>query len=129
MKTKLLFFIIFSFFNYYSFSQLPEDGTYVFENNEVKLTIEVIESGYKVVKSKLYFKSNKKESISKGEWFQVNEHGVDEDYKGPFGWYQIIEGVYKYDIELELNKNIILINSRDKFISKNKFLTFKSYSK
>ena len=99
---KYRFLIAFLFTCSLSYSQFLEDGIYLLSDgglNQVRLTI--CEGGNNVCYFELIHDENTIAFTETGEWFRVNPNGVDPDYDGPMGWYQMstFEGEY---FELEM---------------------------
>jgi hypothetical protein len=122
---SLLFFL----FTNIMYSQIPNEGTFVFENSEVKLTIKLLDYGTTVATSKLYFKASKKVFLSKGEWTIIDDTNLPEDYPGPFGWFEIYEGNYKYNLEFDYPNKSLIIKPISKFLLKDNVVKYKSYTK
>lgn len=117
MKTKLLL-MTFAFV-FASKAQL-DDGTYHFSDKKnYKIDLTVCEGGEGICNFAFY--ENEKEIVvaSYGEWFRVNSNGVEEDYEGPWGWYQIeIDDEY-FEIEvLSSDKIKVLRGETELFLFK-----------
>ena len=99
---KFSFLFAFLFATSFSFSQFFDDGGYFLSDGgmyQVRLT--VCEGGFNICYFQFMHDENTIALSETGEWFQVNPNGVDPDYEGPMGWYQMStpEGEY---FELEM---------------------------
>ena len=79
------------------------DGNYFYGNVNKDIILEVSNGGENII---VIIETKEGDYIIKeegsGEWFAVNLKGVDEDYYGPEGWYDIYMGDDNYvEIELE----------------------------
>ncbi|MEY3501576.1 MAG: hypothetical protein RL308_3249 [Bacteroidota bacterium] len=98
-----------------SYAQL-NDGKYTFSNDELTFSFETSDGGWVISYAKITVKKSNKTYDGKGEWFKVNPNGVDEEYSGPLGWYQlqINDCVFEFDEPID---NSIFLSSSDCIIS------------
>jgi len=107
MNLKLLLFTFLSSMACYA--QL-EDGTYRFtDENLYDVDLTICDDGNSVCEFTFYHDANLVTTTSQGEWFRVNPNGVDEDYGGPWGWYQIQTEEEYFEIELLSTSQIKVI--------------------
>jgi hypothetical protein len=113
-KNKLCgqFLIMFLFFTQTAFSQL-DDGNYMFSNNEIKLKLTIAEDGWKVTSATFTYLTANKTITGSGEWFPVNMNGVDQNYNGPAGWYQIQTAECNYEAEINYSTKHCKLNQFD----------------
>ena len=98
MNLKVVLFALLSSIS--SYAQL-EDGTYRFtDGNLYDVDLSICDGGETVCEFTLYHDANLVTTTSQGEWFRVNPNGVDEDYEGPWGWYQIQTDEEYFEIEV-----------------------------
>jgi len=100
MKYSFLFAFLFA--TSFSFSQFLDDGGYFLtDGNMYQVRITVCEGGLNICYFQFMHDENTIALTETGEWMQVNPNGVDPDYEGPMGWYQMStpEGEY---FELEM---------------------------
>jgi len=88
-----------------------DDGQYTFANDKVTLKLTVIDDGWTISSVTLTNNTSKKTSTGTGEWFRVNPNGVDEDYQGPWGWYQFQTADCNY--EFDVPKDKLILNQYD----------------
>ena len=103
MKNIIYSTIIFLCFSNSSFSQM-DDGKYKFANNEITLSFTITGDGWQIKEIKITNNTTKKIVTGQGEWFRVNLNGVDADYDGPEGWYQIQTSECNYEFNVPSNK-------------------------
>ena len=114
MRKFIYTLFVFVFLSSVAFGQSFEDGKYLFKKNNLLLTIEVCDSGWVICSFTL--EENRVNIVNdlRGEWFKVNMNGVDEDYDGPEGWYQIDSGNKSFEIDYLSSREILLIwNDKD----------------
>ena len=105
-KVIYLLTMSFMFFVQTTLAQM-DDGQYTFTNDKVTLKLTVIDDGWTISTVTLINNLSKKTSKGTGEWFKVNPNGVDEDYQGPWGWYQFQTTECNYDFNVPKDKLIL----------------------
>jgi hypothetical protein len=100
---KIIYSIIILCFSNSSFSQM-NDGKYKFANNEITLSFTITDEGFQIKEINITNNTTKKILPGEGEWFKVNLNGVDADYNGPEGWYQIQTAECNYEFNVPSNK-------------------------
>jgi hypothetical protein len=76
-----------------------EDGHYTYSNSEIILMFTIGGGGWEIYEIILIKKSLDGLTGGTGKWFKVNLNGVDEDYKGPEGWYQFQTNDCRYEFD------------------------------
>lgn len=92
-----------------------DDGVHLLSNGEgIRLKVEICDVGYEVCGFQITNGSEVIVSNGSGEWFSVNMNGVEEDYDGPDGWYQIDtkDGGY-YELERNEGRKFSLTGDRN----------------
>jgi hypothetical protein len=98
LKAKLLLFACVLVLT--SHAQL-DDGTYHYTDGEYyEVDLSICEGGEMICNFTFYNDANTVASSDQGEWFRVNANGADENYEGPWGWYQIQTEDEYFEIEV-----------------------------
>lgn len=103
---KILLILIFITIGYLSLAQL-EDGRYLYSNEDFELIIDIADEGGVIESFYLFHLKSKTIEKGSGEWFRVNPNGIDEDYEGPFEWYQFGTETCNYSFDPESESNVI----------------------
>ena len=109
-----------AFFLVYSVSaQFLENGSYTFtDGGYYSLDVEICDGGWSVCSFHFKHDENTIVFVESGEWFRVNPNGVDDDYDGPDGWYQIVTEEETYELEKLPNGTYKLLRGEDPYILK-----------
>lgn len=75
------------------------DDNYTYSNNEITLSFSTTDNGWSMENIIITHTASGKSVTGFGEWLKINRNGVDADYTGPDGWYQIEANdcVYEFD--------------------------------
>jgi hypothetical protein len=99
MLKKGLFLFSFILISLSSSAQFLDNGKYSFSSEAFTIHIEVCEDGWEICNMKVTDGPETLANYLTGEWFKVNMNGVDDDYDGPEGWYQVEDNGIYYEIE------------------------------
>jgi hypothetical protein len=103
---KLFFAITLMLCSKLSFAQLA-NGNYTYSNNDITLKFSISNNGFAMSNIVVTNTILGKKYNGSGEWFQVNSKGVDQNYQGPFGWYQFSTVECNYDFDVLANELIL----------------------
>jgi hypothetical protein len=111
LKAKLLLMTSALFFT--SHAQL-DDGAYHFTDGQYhEVELSVCEGGEMICDFTFLHDENVITTGSQGEWFRVNANGADENYEGPWGWYQIQTDDEYFEIEVLSSDRIKVLRGED----------------
>jgi hypothetical protein len=108
MMKKSLFLFSFILISLSSSAQFLEDGKYSYSADGFTLHLEVCDDGWEICNMGIVYLEEDWASDLTGEWFKVNMNGVDDDYDGPEGWYQVEDSGTYYEIDFVSSTTITL---------------------
>lgn len=116
MKLKAILLLLSSVFVLTTYAQL-DDGTYHYTDGKYyEIDLTVCEGGEMICNFTFYNDGNRVTSGEEGEWFRVNPNGADENYEGPWGWYQIQTEDEYFEIEVLGNDKIKVLRGETELI-------------